>query len=576
MIKNSFLTRLLIVLMAYVLMVSASCFVMFRTLNAKLLQNANEMMNDTSIFLSHLLNEPEVILNFIADNIEGMYQRGEELDLIKNYMTECSSERFKERAKVVSYYSVFGYFDKTDEFFDGGGWQATEDYDPKIRLWYIAAMSTENEVAITTPYIDADSQVLVIAYTRRIFDADGSPIGIICIDVKFEYLQDLVINQRITPESYGYMVDENLYVIIHPYEGIQGEILGDYNPDMKQFGEVIAAGKNISLQRVKNYMGTQTVLFGRQLEKGWYLMAVVPEAEYYKELYDMLLVVGLLGAVLAAALIIILIRLEMAIRKSEAALSEKLVSEKQRIQQLEAAEMASRAKSEFLATMSHEIRTPMNSIMGFAELGQDSDSVAQMKTYMERISDSSKWLLHIINDILDISKIEAGKMVLDYSPFDLHDVFSRCQSVILPDIKEKGLDFGICADPSINNNIMGDSVRLYQVLMNLLTNAVKFTSKGTITFSFVIKNTDADSATIYFEVKDTGIGMTKEQIGKVFDLFMQADSSTTRNYGGTGLGLSIAKNIVELMGGKLHAESTPGVGSLFSFELTFKLSYNKE
>jgi signal transduction histidine kinase len=211
----------------------------------------------------------------------------------------------------------------------------------------------------------------------------------------------------------------------------------------------------------------------------------------------------------------------------------------------------------------------MNSIMGFAELARSLAVVPQVKDYLNKIYTSTKWLLAIINDILDVSKIETGKMELDHVPFNLHEVFSRCQSVILHEVKEKGLDLGIYAESVTGKQLLGDPVRLYQVLMNLLSNAVKFTGSGTIKFASTIKREANNKSTVYFEVRDTGIGMDADQIVKIFDPFTQADSSTTRDYGGTGLGLSIVKNIIELMGGELFVDSLPGIGSTFSFELTF-------
>ncbi|MDR1754445.1 MAG: response regulator [Eubacterium sp.] len=230
---------------------------------------------------------------------------------------------------------------------------------------------------------------------------------------------------------------------------------------------------------------------------------------------------------------------------------------------------ANRAKSIFLANMSHEIRTPMNSIVGFSELAMDDSIPLKTREYILKIMESSAWLLQIINDILDISKIESGKMELENIPFDLHDIFSRCQTTIMPKAEEKGIRLYCYAEPSVGKMLVGDPLRLRQALVNILSNAVKFTNVGTIKLSASIKHSDEEYTTIYFEIKDSGIGMRPEQIERIFDPFVQADISTTRKYGGTGLGLSITKNIIEMMGGTLSVESIPGVGSKFSFDLTF-------
>ncbi|MDR0442208.1 MAG: response regulator [Treponema sp.] len=234
------------------------------------------------------------------------------------------------------------------------------------------------------------------------------------------------------------------------------------------------------------------------------------------------------------------------------------------------AEAANRSKTSFLANMSHEIRTPMNSIIGFSELALDDKEISgRTKEYLDNISQSAKWLLALINDILDISKIEAGKMEIEHIPFDLHEIFSHCQSIIQPKAVEKGISLYCYAEPSVGKKLLGDPLRLRQALINLLSNAVKFTNVGMVKLLASVEKVGENKVKAHFEVKDSGIGMSKEQIEKIFQPFVQADESITRKYGGTGLGLPITCKIIEMMGGELHVESAPGVGSKFSYELIF-------
>ncbi|MCL2702399.1 MAG: ATP-binding protein [Defluviitaleaceae bacterium] len=237
----------------------------------------------------------------------------------------------------------------------------------------------------------------------------------------------------------------------------------------------------------------------------------------------------------------------------------------------DAAETANKAKSIFLANMSHEIRTPMNSILGFSELALDYDIHVKARDYLNNIRESANWLLNIINDILDISKIESGKVELEHIPFDMPEIFEHCRQSVLPKAAEKGLILHCCAEPVPGKKTMGDPVRLRQVVLNLLSNAVKFTNSGIVKLSASVKSNDGERVTLSFEAKDTGIGMTPEHVSRISEPFMQADTSISRKFGGTGLGLAITKNIIELMGGSLSVESMVGAGTKFGFELTFDL-----
>jgi len=543
--------QLLFTSFAFLVMVVLSCIFTSGIVRANLERNIESMLDYIESQINYDLLESRTILDDFAQSIQSLTLRGYDSAKLTAYNEDISSNLFLKNNDTFSPNGPFGYIEKSPDgpfFFNGIGWHPPDSWKPPERPWFKAALQAGNNIAETEPFADTVTGETVFSYSRCIFDNEGKRLGVVAIDVRAGHIGENVVNTVSTKDnSYGILASQDLTIIGHSNPDYVGMKMYDpLIPTSFFTDELLRAGK-ISEVIWVNWKGEDVVGFFRTLSNGWRLGIFAQKSLYYKPLYNMAMTLSILGIALAGVLIVVLIRVDAAKNKSD---------------------IENRHKSAFLANMSHEIRTPMNAIIGMVKIGKSAPNIERKDYCLTKIEEASNHLLGVINDILDMSKIEANKFELYPVEFELEKMLRRVVNVVNFRIEERRQKFSVHTDRSIPRTLIGDDQRIAQVITNLLGNAIKFTpEKGSISLAVRIVDKVNNLCTLQFSVSDTGIGISHEQQEKIFQSFEQAESSTTRKYGGTGLGLAISKSIVETMGGKIWVESEQGKGSTFIFTI---------
>ena len=447
---------------------------------------------------------------------------------------------------------VYGYI--RGEYMDGSGWVPDEGYDPTIRPWYVEARNGKGKIVIVDPYVDLDTGDVMIALSQMLSD-NQSVVG---IDLSMSDIQSIIEDHVGNGQSYSeFIVNRNGLIVAHS----EIDKIGMNIFSGKDTVSAAAADRIRASESGHFYLEIENrdlMVYIMPLEYDWTCVSVIDATDDFDRLRLPLLITIMTAIILAGALAFFMIRSE---KKSREARESALRSER--------ALAASEAKSSFLSNMSHEIRTPINAILGMNEMILREAGDESVLAYSDNIKSAGNSLLSIINDILDFSKIEAGKMEIIPVDYELSSVINDLVNMIHDRAANKGLELEVSVDKDIPGTLHGDEVRIKQIITNILTNAVKYTEKGTVTFAVGYEQIpqEYDSILLCVSVKDTGIGIRKEDIKKLFSKFQRIDEERNRNVEGTGLGMNITRSLLDLMGSALEVESEYGKGSMFSFKL---------
>jgi signal transduction histidine kinase/CheY-like chemotaxis protein len=533
--------ELIFVFAAFALMAMVGYFFIGHILRNRLLTGAEEMLYTAEANIRAGLSEAETTLINSYYVIESMVELNASRQDILDYL-KITTEWMRRRDQgLLDYYGIYGFID--GEFYDSIGLGESADYIPQRRPWYQTAIRSGRTVAYTSPYEDVRTGETIISAVRNIDIKNGDMTGILSIDINIHWLTEYVVSLNLSPDGYGMLLNRGMTIMVHPDSALMGSHLQDLGKSYDEAVRTLRSGEEIFARRIFDTDGNSAIIFIRQIFNGWYVCIITPYSEFYRDLNVSAIILILLGIVLSLSLCLILLRLSAAKMR---------------------ADEGSKSKSSFLASMSHEIRTPMNAITGMAELLLRGELSDEARAQAQDIKQAGNNLVSIINDILDFSKIEAGRLEIVPVKYLLASLINDSVNIIRMRIREKPLRFFTNIDGNIPNCLIGDEVRLRQILLNLLSNAVKYSEKGHIGLSIIIQRRENKQVWLKITITDTGRGIKKEDLEKLFGEFVQVNTMENRSIEGTGLGLAITRRLCLLMGGDITVESEYGKGSVFT------------
>lgn len=588
--KNNRVNLLVPVSLIFCLMI---CMVFYtsRVIRNVAVTNIHEIGEDrissVAAQLENYLDTTKSVLWVTADAVDHLVSNGASTEEILQFITEESESQ--EQNFDENYTGIYGYV--SGEYLDGVGWIPPEDYEPTERDWYLTAIEAGGEPTIVSPYVDAQTNAVIISISRML--SNGTDV--LSLDVLMNHIQETVSELKIKGKGFGFIVNQDGMVIAHPDETRKGTFLTD-TEEQSNFFEKLLETENGNFETSSD--GQKSTVFVHQILDQWYVVIVIGNGELYAEVWQQLLI-NVLICIVIFALITFFYLLGQKNEQNYSRRIEEMRAEEQRQTyeakalklEKEAADRANKAKSDFLADMSHEIRTPINAVLGMNEMilrecpsgaqisGAEKEAAEfkfqNIRAYASNIESAGRNLLSIINDILDFSKIESGKMELSYGAYQFSSVLNDVSNMIFFKAKEKDLTFIVDVDETLPDGLYGDEVRIRQVITNLLNNAVKYTKQGSI--SLTVRGEKAadqgedEYVDLRISVKDTGIGIKQEDIDKLFTKFQRVDLNNNSTVEGTGLGLAITRSLLEMMGGNIRVESEYGVGSEFCILLPQKI-----